>query len=83
MLYVDMVYCVEGHVGIFGFFSAMKRGQDDPVVGDTDESRKKARTDDPALLSQVKKQVEFYFSDSNYPRDKFMKETAEKNDGCT
>lgn len=35
---------------------------------------------DPA---KVKKQVEFYFSDSNFPRDKFLRTEASKDpDGC-
>lgn len=29
----------------------------------------------------LKKQIEFYFSDSNYPRDKFMRTTAAENNG--
>lgn len=29
--------------------------------------------------AKVKKQIEFYFSDSNYPRDKFLLETAKQN----
>jgi len=29
----------------------------------------------------LKKQIEFYFSDSNYPRDKFMRITAAENNG--
>lgn len=63
----------------------MKRVQEEPVVGDNEESRKKQRieTVPSDLAEKIKKQVEFYFGDSNYPRDRFMKETAEKNDGCT
>ena len=34
---------------------------------------------DPALLKKVKEQIEFYFSDSNYPTDKFMREEAAKD----
>ena len=29
--------------------------------------------------AKVKKQIEFYFSDSNYPKDKFLLETAKNN----
>eukprot|EP01127_Copromyxa_protea_P002895 TRINITY_DN12816_c0_g1_i1.p1 TRINITY_DN12816_c0_g1~~TRINITY_DN12816_c0_g1_i1.p1 ORF type:complete len:339 (+),score=112.80 TRINITY_DN12816_c0_g1_i1:60-1019(+) len=57
----------------------MKRTNEEPVVGDADESRKKPRSDD--LHGKIKKQIEFYFGDSNYPKDKFMNETAEKNEG--
>ena len=33
--------------------------------------------------AKVKKQVEFYFSDSNFPRDKFLRTEASKDpDGC-
>jgi len=30
-------------------------------------------------VAKVKKQIEFYFSDSNYPRDKFLLETAKQH----
>lgn len=42
----------------------------------------------PAVVSdedkaKIKKQVEFYFSDSNFPRDKFLRTEASKDpDGC-
>jgi len=32
------------------------------------------------LLEKVLKQVEFYFSDSNFPRDKFLREQASQNE---
>ncbi len=36
-----------------------------------------------ASEAQILKQVEFYFSDSNYPRDKFLRGCAAKNEkGC-
>jgi len=35
---------------------------------------------DSQLLEQIKKQVEFYFSDSNYPKDKFLRAQAALND---
>jgi hypothetical protein len=57
----------------------MKRGAEDPVQ---EESNKRAKVANP-LAARIKKQVEFYFGDSNYSRDKFMQETAGKNDGCT
>jgi hypothetical protein len=59
----------------------MKRGAEDPIQ--EEESNKKARVEDPSLAGRIRKQVEFYFSDSNYPRDKFMLDVAGKNDGCT
>jgi hypothetical protein len=31
----------------------------------------------------LREQLEFYFSDSNYPRDKFLRAEASKHDGCT
>jgi hypothetical protein len=31
------------------------------------------------LKTKIKKQVEFYFSDSNYPRDKFLRTEASKD----
>jgi len=31
-------------------------------------------------LGKVKKQIEFYFSDSNYPKDKFLQEKAKENE---
>jgi len=34
-----------------------------------------------ALAAKLKKQLEFYFSDSNYPRDKFLRGKAAENDG--
>ncbi|KAL6121826.1 hypothetical protein NUSPORA_01197 [Nucleospora cyclopteri] len=33
------------------------------------------------FLSKIKKQIEFYFSDANYTKDKFLLETAIKNNG--
>lgn len=30
----------------------------------------------------IKTQLDFYFSDSNYPRDKFLRSTAAQHDGC-
>eukprot|EP01147_Barroeca_monosierra_P003996 gene3997-6446_t len=33
-----------------------------------------------SLQDKIIKQVEYYFSDRNYPRDKFMQETAKKDD---
>jgi len=35
------------------------------------------------LLKAVLRQVEFYFSDSNYPKDKFLRTKAAENDDCT
>lgn len=31
---------------------------------------------------KLKKQIEFYFSNSNYPRDKFLRGVAAQNNGC-
>lgn len=33
-------------------------------------------------LHAVRKQIEFYFSDSNYPRDRHLLEKASENNGC-
>jgi len=33
------------------------------------------------MALKIKRQIEFYFSDSNYPQDKFMKTKAAENDG--
>lgn len=33
-------------------------------------------------LNKIKEQIEFYFSDSNYAKDKFLQETAIKNNKC-
>lgn len=35
----------------------------------------------PEITNQCLKQVEFYFSEFNFPYDKFLRMTAEKNDG--
>jgi lupus La protein len=32
-------------------------------------------------VAKIVKQVEFYFSDSNFPNDKFLRGTADKNGG--
>jgi lupus La protein len=38
---------------------------------------------DDSVKAKVLKQVEFYFSDSNLPKDKFLKEKiASSVDGC-
>lgn len=35
------------------------------------------------VCSKIQKQVAFYFSDSNYPKDKFLQEEAKKSEeGC-
>ena len=35
------------------------------------------------LKEKIQKQIEFYFSDSNYPRDKFLRSLAAQNEeGC-
>lgn len=35
------------------------------------------------LAQKIRKQVEFYFNDSNFPKDKFLRGEAEKNpEGC-
>lgn len=36
--------------------------------------------DNQALKNSIRKQVEFYFSDSNYPKDKFLRSQAAQND---
>ncbi len=45
---------------------------------------KKARTDeDQQLADKIKAQIEFYFSDSNFRRDKWMiAEAANNPEGC-
>jgi len=53
-------------------------------VKEETEVKEESKAKDSAPLSaedvaKVKKQIEFYFSDSNYPKDKFLQETA-KND---
>jgi len=35
---------------------------------------------EPEVLGQITKQLNFYFSDSNYPKDNFLLEEAKKND---
>ena len=48
-----------------------------PVVEKDDtETKKELSAKDAA---KVKKQIEFYFSDSNYPKDKFLQETAKQH----
>lgn len=43
----------------------------------------KKRKLDPELASKVLKQVEFYFSDSNFPKDKFLRAQAALDaEGC-
>lgn len=43
-----------------------------------------AKADNSAQKAQILKQVEFYFSDSNLPSDKFMSELVSKSkEGCT
>ena len=34
-----------------------------------------------SLLAKVGAQLEFYFSDSNLPRDRFLREAVEENEG--
>jgi lupus La protein len=37
---------------------------------------------DSTQAQKLKKQLEFYFSDSNFPRDRFLRSKAAENDGC-
>lgn len=47
------------------------------------ENEKKKRSRVKQLLADVKKQVEFWFSDVNLHKDKFMKNIIEQSrDGC-
>jgi len=34
------------------------------------------------MADKIKAQLQFYFSDSNYPRDKFLRAKAAEGDGC-
>eukprot|EP01083_Nonionella_stella_P098492 277023_1 len=52
-----------------------------PVGRSEEPPAKKAKVSDPALLAKILKQVEFYFSDSNLPRDKFLLGETKKDDG--
>lgn len=47
------------------------------------ESEKKKRSRVKQLLADVKKQVDFWFSDGNLHKDKFLKNLIEQSpDGC-
>jgi hypothetical protein len=48
-------------------------------------SAKKAKVETEEITpAKIKKQIEYYFSDSNYRRDKWLQEEAAKNpEGCT
>lgn len=55
-----------------------------PAVETPETPAVEAKADNSAQKAQILKQVEFYFSDSNLPSDKFMSELVSKNkDGCT
>ena len=67
-----------------------KRKADDeaaPALATAGAEAKRAATEDPAnrqeLLERTLKQVEFYFSDSNISKDKFLRSKTAENDGCT
>lgn len=51
-----------------------------PPAAAADAAAAAPKTAEP---KDIKKQVEFYFSDSNFPRDKFLRTEASKDpDGC-
>jgi len=58
----------------------MKRDNENPEE-EGSAKRAKATETAPSTSQKILKQVEFWFSDSNMPRDKFLKETSEKDDG--
>lgn len=55
-------------------------------TGDENHQKKGNQKLTPArrkeLVLKAKIQIEYYFSDANYPKDKFLLEQAAKNDGC-
>jgi len=78
-------------MGLLTFFFSLLQAEDDVGV---DQQDKKVKGDEAPVAgaagsssvdveAQIVKQVEFYFSDSNMPGDKFMKKTADENEGCT
>lgn len=46
------------------------------------DSNKKQKTEEIDVEKLVREQVEYYFSDSNFRRDKWMQKTCAENDGC-
>jgi len=50
---------------------------------DEEPQEKKPRTETEIVTAKVKKQIEFYFSDSNFRRDKWLQEESAKHpEGC-
>lgn len=47
-----------------------------------EHSNKRVKIEDGELKALVAKQIEYYFSDVNLVRDKFMQEQLKKNDNC-
>lgn len=41
-----------------------------------------AASEQTATAKAIRRQVEYYFSDANYTKDRFMQDTAAKNNGC-
>lgn len=48
---------------------------------DTEQKFKKARHRKKQIYTKIRKQLEFYFSDSNLAKDRFLSEKAKENDG--
>lgn len=47
-----------------------------------DESNKKQKTGETDIETLIREQVEYYFSNSNMRKDKWMQKTCSENDGC-
>ena len=49
---------------------------------DVTTPNKKQKSNETDVETLIKEQVEYYFSDSNFRRDKWMNVTSAENDGC-
>ena len=56
-------------------------GQSESLNGSGDQGSKKEPVSTHELESKIVRQVEHYFGDYNLPRDKFLKETIQTDEG--
>eukprot|EP00005_Dracoamoeba_jomungandri_P003047 CAMPEP_0174260540 /NCGR_PEP_ID=MMETSP0439-20130205/9896_1 /TAXON_ID=0 /ORGANISM="Stereomyxa ramosa, Strain Chinc5" /LENGTH=405 /DNA_ID=CAMNT_0015344803 /DNA_START=24 /DNA_END=1238 /DNA_ORIENTATION=- len=57
-----------------------KTEKEEDKASEPPKKKQKTETEEPMdeeLATKIREQVEFYFSDSNFPRDKFLKQKAE------
>ncbi|CAI7891908.1 unnamed protein product [Closterium sp. NIES-53] len=67
---------------VAGAGAESKAGEGGADKGEAGEGEKKTAAFSPATRAEILRQVEYYLSDSNLPRDRFMQEKLQEGNGC-